>query len=114
MQTEALLLLGAANAVGSSDPCQENLSITAASRVRRQVSALRVGGIVLIGQGPPEIGTLLPIQLYTYRLLQARFTLRLIGTERPGLRAFRMTGTTNRSLATVVAPAPTPGYGGCA
>jgi hypothetical protein len=90
VETEALLRLGIANAVGSSQPCQEQLSTQGSGRVAKEVSALAPGGIVVTGNGPNN-GGLLPIEQYTLTLLRDRFTLEEIAADGQGLRAFRMT-----------------------
>ena len=112
VETEALLLLGTANAVGTSNPCQESFSTAAPARLRRSVASLPPGGIVIFSEDPNDAGTLLPIQEYTLHLLQARFGMQQIGTDGPGLKAFRMTRTTTRSPAAVPAPPPVPISGG--
>ncbi len=99
--TEALLHLGIANAVGSSQPCQESLSSQAPGRAVREVRALRPGGIVVTSSVPTDAGELLPIQQYTFTLLRDRFTLRLIAADGHGMRALRMIG-----LAQVTTPPP--------
>ncbi len=103
VETEALLHLGTANAVESSNPCQESLSTRSPAQIANGVRALRPGG-VLITSADPELGRLLPIERYTLALLRARFTLRQIGADRQGLQAFRLT-TPAHALARLP-PAP--------
>jgi hypothetical protein len=91
VETEALLHLNRANAVGSSNPCQEALSQRSPERAVAGVRSLRPGGILIISVSPSDAGLLLPIQKLTFSLLRARFTLREIATDGRGLFALRMT-----------------------
>ncbi len=100
--TEALLRLGTANAVGSSQPCQESLSSQGPGRAAKEVRALRPGGILVTAEPPNDAGLLLPIQQYTLTLLRDRFTFQEIAADGQGLRAYRMT-----RLAPVVTRPPT-------
>ncbi len=106
VETEALLRLGAANAVGSSQPCQESLSAQGPGRVAAAVRTLQPGGIVVISTAPQDAGQLLPIQQYTFALLRHRFTLRETGADGQGLQAFRMTALASPSTDPVTAPQP--------
>ncbi len=104
IETEALLRLDDANAVGSSQPCQESLSSQGPPRVAKEVQALAPGGVVVTSASPTDGGVLLPIQTYILTLLQDRFTLQEIASDGRGLRALRMT-----ALAPIAAhPPPTP------
>ncbi len=89
VETEVLLRLDDANAVGSSQPCQESLSSEGPPRVAKEVKALAPGGIVVTSSSPTDSGVLLPIQTYTLRLLQDRFISREIAADGQGLRAFQ-------------------------
>jgi hypothetical protein len=108
--TEALLRLDAANAVGSSQPCEESLSAQGPARVATAVRLLRPGGIVVISEAPQDAGQLLPIQRYAFALLAHRFKLQQIGGNEQGLRAFRMTklitGPVGSNTNPVIAPQP--------
>ncbi len=107
VETEALLRLGTANAVGASQPCQESLSAQGPGRVVAAVRSLRPGGIVVISTAPQDAGQLLPIQQYTFALLRRRFMLREIGADGQGLQAFRMTALASKranSTRPVIAP----------
>jgi len=90
VETEALVRLRTANAVGSSNPCQESLSKQGPGRVAAAVHSLRAGGIVVTSVTPQDAGQLLPIEQYTFALLRARFTLQEISADGQGLQAFRM------------------------
>jgi hypothetical protein len=104
VETEALLRLDEANAVGSSQPCQESLSSQGPPRVAKEIQALVPGGVVVTSASPTDGGVLLPIQTYILTLLQDRFTLQEIAGDGRGLRALRMT-----ALAPIAAhPPPTP------
>ena len=91
VQTEALVRLGRANALESSNPCQESLSTQAPGHVAKAVRSLQPGGIVVTSTAPNDAGTLLPIEQYTLELLRARFTLQEIAADGQGMQAFRMT-----------------------
>jgi hypothetical protein len=108
VETEALLRLGTANAVGASQPCQESLSAQGPGRVAAAVRSLRPGGIVVIGTAPQDAGELLPIQQYTFVLLQRRFTLRKIATDGQGLQAFRMIALAPRRVGSIIPPVAAP------
>ncbi len=90
VETEAALRLRMANAVGSSNPCQESLSKQGPRRVAAAVRSLRPGGIVVTSVTPQDAGELLPIEQYTFALIRARFTLQVISADGQGLQAFRM------------------------
>jgi hypothetical protein len=104
--TEALLRLGTANAVGSSQPCQESFSSQGPGRAAKEVHALRPGGIVVTSNPPNNAGLLLPIQQYTLTLLRDRFTFQEIAADGQGLLAYRMTRLA--PVATRPPPAPAP------
>jgi hypothetical protein len=110
VETEALLRLDTANAVGAGQPCQESFSAQGPERVAAAVRGLHPGGIVIIGTTPQDAGQLLPIQQYTFALLNHRFTLREVGADGQGLKAFRMTalaaGGTESSSSPTSAPQP--------
>jgi hypothetical protein len=90
VETEALLRLHTANAVGSSNPCQESLSKQGSRRVAAAARSLRPGGIVVTSVNPQDAGQLLPIEQYALALLRGRFTLQEISSDGQGLQAFRM------------------------
>jgi hypothetical protein len=113
VETEALLRLGAANAVGSSNPCQESLSAQAPRRIAAAVHSLAPGGILLISLSPLQAGEVSPIETYTFRLLEARFKLRQIAKDGPWL-AFRLTEPRAPAAAAPVAPQPLVTSVGCA
>jgi len=104
LQSEALLRLGTANAVGSSNPCQDSLAEGAPARVAAAVRSLAPGGILVTSAPSTDAGKMLPIQRYTLALLRARFTLREIEADKQGLQAFRMTSV----APTVSPPIPAP------
>jgi hypothetical protein len=109
VESEALLRLDRGNAVGTSNPCQESFSERATSRVAAGVHALRTGG-VLITSSASDAGRLLPIQHYTLALIRARFTMRQIGADGRGLKAFVLAATapaTDVGAGVPAAPAPT-------
>jgi hypothetical protein len=106
VETEALVRLGSANAVESSNPCQESLSTQAPGQVAKTVHSLQPGGIVITSTAPNNAGTPLPIEQYTLALLRARFTLREIANDGKGMRAFRMTGFAPVAVPPPAVPAP--------
>ena len=106
VETEALLHLGIANAVGSSQPCQESLSSKGTERAAQETRALHPGGIVVTSNVPADAGELLPIEQYTFALLRDRFTLLEIATDGHGLSAFRMTRLLPVTTAPPTAPLP--------
>jgi len=113
VETEALLRLRTANAVGSSNPCQESLSKQGPERVAAAVRSLRPDGIVVTSGAPQDAGQLLPIEQYTLALLRARFTLQEIGADGQGLQAFRMIARLPVA-SPVTAPQPVVPSFGCA
>jgi hypothetical protein len=108
VETEALLQLGTANAVGASQPCQESLSAQGPGRVAAAVNSLRPGGIVVVSTAPQDAGQLLPIQRYTLALLRRRFTLREISADGQGLQAFRMTALAPGGAGSATRPVAAP------
>jgi hypothetical protein len=114
VETEALLHLGIANAVGASQPCQESLSSQGPGRAAQEVRALRPGGILVTSNVPTDAGVLLPIEQYTLTLLRDRFTLREIAADGHGMRAFRMTKLALVTTPPPAAPSPPLGQPGCA
>jgi hypothetical protein len=106
IETETLLRLNTANAVGSSQPCQESISAQGPGRVATAVRSLQPGGIVVISTASQYAGQLLPIQQYTLTLLRRRFTLKEIDVDAQGLQAFRMTGLAIPTPGSVAAPQP--------
>lgn len=113
VETEALLRLGTANAVGSSQPCQEQLSTQARGRIANEVRPLQPGGIVVTGSGTNN-GGLLPIEQYTLTLLRDRFTMKEIAADGQGLQAFRMTRFLPASTPPSAIPLSTVIPTGCA
>ncbi len=113
VETESLLRLGTANAVGSSQPCQEQLSGQGPGHVAQEVRSLAPGGIVVTGTGPTN-GGLLPIEQYTLTLLRGRFMLHEIASDAQGLRAFRMTRFTPGSTRPSIVPLSSVPPTGCA
>jgi hypothetical protein len=114
VETEALIRLGTANAVGSSNPCQESLSQRGPERIAKAVHALRPGGIVVISESTREAGEAPPIEHYTFALLAARFTLRKIAADGRGLVAFRMILPGPAAPGPVATPPTGPTAIGCA
>ncbi len=114
VETEALLRLHTANAVGSSNPCQESLSKRGPGRVAAAVRSLRAGGIVVTSGAAQDAGQLLPIEQYTLALIRTRFSLQEIGADGQGLQAFRMTLPAPAATAPVAAPQPVVPSFGCA
>ena len=86
-QSEALFRLGEANAVGTSNPCQEELSRDGGPHVLAGVRSLRPGSVLVTIDGP-TYGPLAPIQSYTQELLEDRFTRHPIGHADNGLIAY--------------------------
>ena len=86
VETEVLLRLDAINAIGSSNPLQEEISPGPRTRIAAAVRVLPPGGILVIS----VTESALPIEQYEFALLNQRFTLRAIGTSRHGLRAYMM------------------------
>ena len=117
VESEVLLRLDRGNAVGTSNPCQESFSAGATLRVAAGVHALRTGGVLITSAASSDAGQLLPIQHYTLALIRARFTMRQIGADGRGLKAFVLAApapATGPGAAVPAAPAPTPLIGGCA
>ena len=114
VETEALLRLRAANAVGSSQPCQESLSSEGPPRALHEVRALQPGGIVVTSSAPNDGGVLLPIEQYTFTLLRDRFTFHRLAADGQGLEAFRMTRLAPVAIPPPPAPAPPLVPTGCA
>lgn len=85
IETEVLLRLGVANAVGSSNPAQEAISKRAVGRMSAAVSSLQPGGIVVVGEYEP----LLEVEEYALSLLRRRFNLERIASDGNGLVAMR-------------------------
>ena len=114
VETEVLVRLHTANAVGSSNPCQESLSKLAPERVATAVRSLRPGGLLVTSVTPQEGGQLVPIEQYALGLLRARFTLHEIGADGQGLQAFRMTALVRAEISRVSVPQPVIPPFGCA
>jgi hypothetical protein len=115
--SEALLRLDRGNAVGTSNPCQESFSDAASSRVEAGVRALRTGAVLVTSAAPADAGRLLPIQRYTLALIRARFTMRQIGADGRGLKAFVLAApapATGVGAGVPAAPGPTLPRFGCA
>ncbi len=112
--TEALVRLGRANAVGSSNPCQESLSQRGPERAAQEVRALRPGGVVVISESTQEGGEAPPIEHYTFALMAARFTLKKIAADGRGLVGFRMTLPGPAAPGPVATPPTGPTAIGCA
>ena len=111
IETEALLRMNRANAVGSSQPCQEGLSSQAPPRARREVATLRPGGLLVTSTNPANGGLLLPIEEYTLALLRRRFVMEQIGSDGQGIVAFRMTRLVARPSRLPAVPKPGAGIG---
>lgn len=88
-ETEALVRLDRANAVASSNPCQEALSPSGASRLLGRIRKLEPGG-VLVTFANPEYGPLTAYQNYELTLLRARFDLKPLGPAGGPLVAYRL------------------------
>jgi hypothetical protein len=114
VETEVLVRLHTANAVGSSNPCQESLSKLAPERVATAVRSLRPDGLLVTSVTPQEGGQLVPIEQYTLGLLRARFTLHEIDADGQGLQAFRIAAPTRTEMSRVTAPQPVIPPFGCA
>lgn len=89
VESEALIRLGIANAAGTTQPCQEDLSRTAPARALARARALPVGSALILGTGP-LYSPLAPIDAYSLKLIQDRFVLRLIGGGGAGLAAYTL------------------------
>jgi hypothetical protein len=87
--TEALLRLREANAVGSSNPCQEEISPSGASRLLTAVQHLNPGGVLVTIIGP-TYGPLTALQNYEQKLLVSRFNLRPLRPSGDGLVAYSL------------------------
>lgn len=114
VETEALLRLAAANAVGSSNPCQLALSTEGPGQIAEAVRSLRPGGVVVTGTVANDGGELLPIEQYTLALLGARFAMQEISADGKGLHALQLVRLS--AAATHAPPAPAPRtnvMGGC-
>jgi hypothetical protein len=115
VESEALVRLDRANAVGTSNPCQESLSTLGPPRAVTAVRALRPGAILVIGSAPSAETRLLPIQRYTLALIRSRFRLRKIGADGRGHEAFVLAADVPaRAVGSggITAPAPfVPGIG---
>jgi hypothetical protein len=117
VESEALLRLDRANAVGTSNPCQESLSERGPSRVAAGVRALSSAAVLVTSAASADAGRLLPIQQYTFALIRARFTLRQIGADGRGLQAFVLTAhapATDVGARVLATPEPTAPSFGCA
>jgi hypothetical protein len=114
VETETLVRLGTANAVGSSQPCQESLSSQGPARDAKEVRALQPGGVVVTSTSPSDGGVLLPIEQYTLTLLRDRFTLQQIAADGKGLQAFRMTRLARLAARPPAAPLRPGVAPGCA
>lgn len=88
-QSEALFRLGQANAVGTSNPCQEELSQDGGAHALSSVRSLRPGGVLVTIDGS-TYGPLSPLQHYTLELLEARFTVHEIAVASAGLVAYSL------------------------
>jgi hypothetical protein len=109
VQSEALLRLGAANAVGTTNPCQDSFSTRGTARAASGVAELAPGGILVTTVGP-EDDVLLPIQQYTLALLRARFVTHVVATDGGGVELLAMTALRARAAAPVpVPPVTVPG-----
>jgi hypothetical protein len=110
VETESLLRLDRGNAVGTSNPCQESLSRRGTSRVAVGVRALGAGTVLVTSAVSADRERLLPIQRYTLALIRSRFTLRQIGADGRGLKAFVLAArrpTEDIAAGVPAAPAPT-------
>jgi hypothetical protein len=87
VETEVLLRLGRASAVGSSNPAQESISHRWRTRISKEVHSLRAGGVLVVNGRE----VVLPIEVYAFSLLRETFALREIGNDGRGLRAFLLT-----------------------
>jgi hypothetical protein len=114
VESEALLRLDRANAVGTSNPCQESLTSLGTARVAREIRALRPGGTLVTSAAPADAGTLLPIQQYALALIRSRFTLHRIGADGHGLDAYVMSAPAPAGVGAPAAPAPLQLPFGCA
>jgi hypothetical protein len=114
VETEALLRLRRANAMGSSQPCQESLTTQGPGRAAEEVAALQPGGIVVTSSAPADGGELLPIEQYTLVLLRDRFVLQEIAADGKGLQAFRMTRLASAPAGPPAVPLPPAVPVGCA
>jgi hypothetical protein len=116
VESEALLRLDRGNAVGTSNPCQESLSVRGTSRVAAGVRALTTGAVLVTSSSSAYAGRLLPIEQYTLALIRSRFTLRQIGADGGGLRAFVLAAhapATDAGASVLTAPAPIVPRFGC-
>jgi hypothetical protein len=109
--TETLIRLDAANAVGSSNTCQESLSLDGPQRAAKAVRSLPAGGIVVMSRSAEDAGKLSFIQGYTFALLQARFKLDEIASDGRGMVAYQMLERRPAVAPHATAPPPEPGYG---
>ncbi len=98
LATEALIRLGRANAVGSSNSCQESISYRGAERAARAVQSLRPGAIIVFSESLQEGNKAPPVDHYAFSLLTTHFKLRQIAADGRGLVALRI-------VARVPAPA---------
>jgi hypothetical protein len=114
VESEALLRLDRANAVGTSNPCQESLTSLGTARVATEIRALRPGGMLVTSSSPADAGTLLPIQQYALALIRSRFTPHRIGADGHGLDAYVMSAPGPAGVHPTAAPAPVQGPFGCA
>lgn len=87
--TEALFRLGRANAVGTSNPCQEQLSTTGGRRVLSDVRQLHPGG-VMVTADRPTYGPLVPLQSYARSLITVKFQLQRFDRPDAGLVAYSL------------------------
>jgi hypothetical protein len=117
VETEVLLRLDRANAVGSSNPCQESLSDSGTSRVAAGVRALSTGTVLVTSAASAGAGRLLPIEQYELTLIRSRFTMRQLGADGRGLKAFVLAAhapATDVGAGVLAAPPPTLPLFGCA
>jgi hypothetical protein len=86
VESEALLRLGVANAVGSSNPPQEAIAPGAPARIAAEIGSLRPGGVLVITEAEQIPG----LELELASELEQRFSFKEIANDGKGLRAFRL------------------------
>ncbi|MDQ6835029.1 MAG: hypothetical protein M3016_02475, partial [Actinomycetota bacterium] len=114
VESEALLRLGRGNAVGTSNPCQESLSVQGPSRVASGAASLSTGTVLVTSSAPADAQRLLPVEQYTLALIRSRFRLRRISVDGRGLEAFVLAAQMRRAAGMGEPAAPgaaKPGVG---
>ncbi len=114
VESEALLRARRPDGIGETNPCQSELSVTAAGRVLDEVRTFPLSGLLIVFANASM--PLLHLQQYELRLMRARFRL-TVTESKPDLKVYDLSAvrsTWNGGAAIAKPPVLVSGGAGCA